>query len=268
MMTRIKDRTGEKYNWLTFVRRKDVMWELACDCGTLVCYNAWEVVSGVKRSCGCRLLKNMKRNELVGMKFGRLTFVRPTSSKRRGVIWELLCECGSTVYSVSNRVASGHTSSCGCLKKEIEKANMAVVGGNTRKYPPRITSARLVWKLYKECSFEEFMVLSQLPCVYCWRLPYKTYNAAQSGKSTYKKEDQRINGDFTYNGLDRIDSSKGHTIDNVVPCCYPCNKAKSAMTLEQFILHVENMYNATQRFRELLKSGVAMTPTVLLFRVS
>lgn len=28
-------------------------------------------------------------------------------------------------------------------------------------------------------------------------------------------------------GLDRIDNSKGHTIDNVVPCCYECNTARS-----------------------------------------
>ena len=33
-------------------------------------------------------------------------------------------------------------------------------------------------------------------------------------------------GDTEDVGLDRIDNSKGHTKDNVVPCCYSCNTAR------------------------------------------
>lgn len=34
-------------------------------------------------------------------------------------------------------------------------------------------------------------------------------------------------GDTNRVGLDRIDNSKGHTIDNVVPACYECNVARN-----------------------------------------
>ena len=34
-------------------------------------------------------------------------------------------------------------------------------------------------------------------------------------------------GDTNRVGCDRIDNSKGHTKDNVVPCCYDCNCARN-----------------------------------------
>jgi hypothetical protein len=34
-------------------------------------------------------------------------------------------------------------------------------------------------------------------------------------------------GDMSRVGLDRIDNSKGHTMDNVVPACYECNVARN-----------------------------------------
>ena len=36
-------------------------------------------------------------------------------------------------------------------------------------------------------------------------------------------------------GLDRKDSSKGYSRDNVVPCCGPCNVKKNTKPYEQFI---------------------------------
>ena len=35
-------------------------------------------------------------------------------------------------------------------------------------------------------------------------------------------------------GCDRIDNSKPHTPDNVVPCCAECNKKRSSKTYEEF----------------------------------
>ena len=42
-------------------------------------------------------------------------------------------------------------------------------------------------------------------------------------------------GLFSYNGLDRIDSTKSHSLYNVVPCCLLCNKAKNNSTQEEFL---------------------------------
>lgn len=37
------------------------------------------------------------------------------------------------------------------------------------------------------------------------------------------------------NGIDRIDSTKGYTEDNIVPCCSMCNYMKQDYTHEEFI---------------------------------
>ena len=36
-------------------------------------------------------------------------------------------------------------------------------------------------------------------------------------------------------GMDRVDSSKGYLVENIVPCCYLCNRAKSDMEYDEFI---------------------------------
>jgi hypothetical protein len=38
--------------------------------------------------------------------------------------------------------------------------------------------------------------------------------------------------------LDRIDSSKGYYLQNVRPCCFKCNHAKSDMKENVFFLHI------------------------------
>lgn len=48
------------------------------------------------------------------------------------------------------------------------------------------------------------------------------------GACFYCGRDERL-------GLDRVDSSRGYTPDNVVPCCRPCNVAKSDLPQRDFI---------------------------------
>jgi hypothetical protein len=41
-----------------------------------------------------------------------------------------------------------------------------------------------------------------------------------------------------YQGIDRLDNSKGYVVGNVVPCCIICNKMKKAMNETEFMSHV------------------------------
>ncbi len=57
----------------------------------------------------------------------------------------------------------------------------------------------------------------------------------------YKQLNFKYN--FIYNGIDRIDSSKGYIQGNVVTCCRTCNVAKMDMDYKEFINHITKIYN-------------------------
>jgi hypothetical protein len=49
-------------------------------------------------------------------------------------------------------------------------------------------------------------------------------------------------GNYTYNGLDRVNNSKGYTRTNVVPCCIICNNAKRTLSLSEFLEWIGQVY--------------------------
>lgn len=61
-------------------------------------------------------------------------------------------------------------------------------------------------------------------------LTIQEYNMAAQGKCHYCSGSLPKAG----HGLDRIDSSVGYRIDNVVPCCSTCNYGKHKMNQKEF----------------------------------
>jgi hypothetical protein len=76
-------------------------------------------------------------------------------------------------------------------------------------------SARCSGRLF-ELTFEEFMSFWNQPCFYCGQ-PIPTI------------------------GLDRIDGSRGYSIDNIVSCCFVCNRGRNTMKQEEFIQYLDNL---------------------------
>ena len=66
--------------------------------------------------------KERDNNSLIGENYGRLTVIS-SSEKRRGrvTMWKCECDCGNIVYVEKYKLATGHTLSCGCLRKELAK---------------------------------------------------------------------------------------------------------------------------------------------------
>jgi hypothetical protein len=196
----------------------------------------------------------MKKKNLVGQKFGKLTVISEKIidvRKDTRAYWECECECKNIIVVSTNHLTTGNTKSCGCLKTEAIIINQKLSLSIITKYKPHITSARKIWRQYcyqdNRCdlTFDQWFQISQKNCFYCGIGPSNKYNVFLKKKGA--SQEAKNNGDFIYNGLDRIDSTLSHTVDNVVPCCWICNRAKNTRTTEEFFQYINNL-NANNVF--------------------
>jgi len=65
-------------------------------------------------------------------------------------------------------------------------------------------------------------------------LPFQIYESKLWGEPCHY-----CGVDIEVTGLDRKDSSKGYTPDNVVPCCWDCNRIKKDKPYEQFLEEIK-----------------------------
>lgn len=78
----------------------------------------------------------MKKLDLVGRTFGRLTVVSEAQRSEHGKTrWVCSCSCGNTVTVVGSDLKGGKTKSCGCFQSEARTTNHAIHNGtNTRLF--------------------------------------------------------------------------------------------------------------------------------------
>lgn len=170
--------------------------------------------------------------DLTGMRFGKLTVIRRNYPNGKGwkVMWLCQCDCGEKTIVSRNNVKNGHTQSCGCLK--TLPSGVANMNSIMASYKYEAKKRGYNWNLTKE----QFKEITQKDCHYCGGKP---------SQSCLSKNPQ-CNGDYFYNGIDRIDNTKGYTIDNVVPCCGICNMAKGKLTQKDFINWIKKVYKYEQ----------------------
>jgi len=174
--------------------------------------------------------------DLTGRVFGKLTVIKLVKTEDRQwvrqkatVRWYLCrCECGKEkTLAGPSLTKDQRVRSCGCLLKEWKKTYES----RSRLFK-KDTAFRRVIEQYKrgakdrdlcwELTDEQFRTLTLSPCHYTGLLP-STVKEVASGEQ------------YIYNGIDRIDSGLGYTLDNCVPCCRDVNFMKKNMTYERFI---------------------------------
>ncbi len=89
------------------------------------------------------------------------------------------------------------------------------------------------WEINIDC----FALLIKMDCFYCGSSPSNKY------KRQYMNEEHY----YAYNGLDRMNAQKGYMLDNIVPCCKVCNRAKSDMGFKEFIYWINKLTHHQDR---------------------
>ena len=166
----------------------------------------------------------------VGERYGRLLVIAHAGKDKHGKhLWECKCDCGKTKLVNSDNLSSGKSRSCGCLLKEflLRRGNQFGLYEDREVAIFKVQYNHLQRRHAKFggeiISLEEFIEKSKQPCYYCG-LPYS--------KELHDRRNETIGGGLfsdtivQCNGLDRIDSAIGYTVENTVPCCKNCNTAK------------------------------------------
>ena len=94
-------------------------WKCQCDCGNFTYKTTGHLNASTATSCGCSWRQPAVHE---GDRFGRLVAIQPTEKRSaKAVIWECQCDCGKAIFVRTTSLTSGHTTSCGCVKQELDE---------------------------------------------------------------------------------------------------------------------------------------------------
>lgn len=177
---------------------------------------------------------------MIGSKWGRLTVVKSLGRKKHGLTgsqgwYECICDCGKVVSRKHACLTQKQTVSCGCWK--AEKCGI--------RFRKPDTAFKDLWSSYRKgarerdlewtLTEEQFRTLITSPCYYTGREPNQEAHSCQTRRRAKLGLEPLPGGTYLYNGIDRLDSSVGYTLDNCVAACGDANKAKLELSHDEFI---------------------------------
>lgn len=175
---------------------------------------------------------------LEGQIFGKIMvikaidFLKLKNVKRYRAKYLCKCECGKEIMLLGNQLKRKEypIRDCGC-ENNLKYA----------KNQPGEEAFRNLFQIYKsnakrrgltfDLSLNQFREITKKNCFYCKNVP-SNIKVSYTGV-----------GDYIYNGIDRVNNTKGYFIENCVPCCRKCNIMKFDLTLNDFKNHISLIYN-------------------------
>lgn len=169
-----------------------------------------------------------KIKDLTNKKFGNLSVIKLDAVKKgTGANWLCKCGCGNTKSIIGAKLTFGDIKSCGCLSKVSGgKRNWRGFGQISGEYFGNIKRNALKKNRDFDLTIEQVwdLFLKQEKKCSLTRLPL-----------TFATTRQQRKGQEQTASLDRIDSSKGYTTDNVQWIHKTVNQMKSDLSQQKFI---------------------------------
>ena len=158
------DLTNQRFGKLTVIKESKkrisnrVTWLCKCDCGNEVLVTSKNLREGITKSCGC-----LKKKDLLGKKFGKLTVIGYTNENRHGsALWKCLCDCGNICYATTEGLRTGDNKSCGCSnlgREKFIKQNSVYLNGKKfgkltvlGETDMRSNKGNVIWKCICDCG--------------------------------------------------------------------------------------------------------------------
>ena len=140
-----------------------------------------------------------KQQNLISMKFGRLTVLEKTKNeKRNGNFWVCICDCGNKTNPIAtNSLLKLKTRSCGCYKiKKIKEANTSHGMTKTKTY----NSWQSMWARCTDKKRRDFNFYKD-------KTPFESWKLFENFLSDMGERPENTS-------LDRIDNLKGYFKEN------------------------------------------------------
>lgn len=149
--------------------------------------------------------------------------------------------CGITYPRTTFQLRKFQKGCKSCWHKKVDNIDPEKRFWNAylRNYKGHATRRNLRWELTEKEAVE----ISTSNCHYCNQSPKpsKLYSSGIKNKTLHDPEYYK-KVEVSVTGIDRKDSKCGYTIENCVPCCSVCNRAKMDMPYEDFINLVKRIY--------------------------
>lgn len=191
-----------------------------------------------------------KRKVIEGSKIHDWTVISHEYSKNGIAFYKCKCECGIEQLVRGCNLRSNRSK--GCRKCGLERTRQSLLGKDKSKFDPITYTIKRIMKDYKyrakkkgfefTLSLKVFTNMISKNCFYCNIEPSTITNRTNEAGVLQIRQERYDAGWVRYNGIDRIDSSKGYTVENTVPCCPTCNTAKMELSMTEFHEWIKRVY--------------------------
>jgi hypothetical protein len=206
-------------------RKGCAYWACRCSCGATSVVSASNLVNGKTKTCNNRRL-HLAEN-LVGMKFGELTVLRRDWNRTDRAFWICCCDCGGTKSVAAKHLKGGNVDSCRAICHRIGNKNPCWKGYEevSGKYWSRMVKGAIERNLEVSITIEDVWELFLIQNRKC----------SLTGEQLTLINNNGINQGFGTASLDRIDSAKGYTVNNIQWLHKDINALKSNLPQDKFI---------------------------------